>query len=94
MLRSYDVQFRVKIADGFDVADTLQSAKLCRDILEHESIPDDLDGVERVTPYAFIVLFADAGVTDASIPGHTAAQTKTAVAELFSAEHMFAQFIN
>jgi hypothetical protein len=47
-----------------------------------------------VTPFAFIMLFPDASVSDASIPGHTAAQTKAAVADLFGAEHMFAQFIN
>jgi hypothetical protein len=91
--RDYSVSMRVKIVDGFDIAGALQSAKLCRSILEHEAIPDAPDGVERITPYAFVVLFADAAVTDASLPGRTAAQAKTAVGTLFNAERMFAQFI-
>jgi hypothetical protein len=91
--RNYTVALRVKIVDGFDMSAALQSAKLCRSILENEAIPDSLDGVERVVPYAFIVVFADAAVTDASIPDHTAAQTKAAVQSLFNAERMFAQFI-
>jgi len=93
-LRSYAVPVRIKIVDGFDIAGSLQSAKLCRSILEHESIPGAPDGLELITPYAFVVLFPDAAVSDASIPGQTAAETKAAVGALFNAEHMFAQFIN
>lgn len=91
--RDYTVSMRVKIADGFDVAGALQSAKLCRSILEHEAIPDSPKGVERIIPYAFLTLFSDSAVTDASLPGHTAAQAKAAVRALFNAERMFAQFI-
>jgi len=91
--RDFTVSVRVKIADGFDVAGSLQSAKLCRSILEHESVPDDLPGVDRTTPYALVTIFADAAVTDASLPGLSAAQAKTAVSALFSGERMFAQFI-
>jgi hypothetical protein len=91
--RDFTVYVRVKIADGFDVAGALQSAKLCRSILEHESVPDSLDGVERTRPYAFVTVFADAAVTDTSLPGLTAAQAKTAVSTLFAGERMFAQFI-
>jgi len=91
--RDFTVYLRVKIADGFDVAGALQSAKLCRSILEHESMPDTLDGVERTIPYALVTVFADAAVTDASLPGLTAAQAKTAVAAVFAGERMFAQFI-
>lgn len=93
VVRDFTVQMRVKIADGFDVAGALQSAKLCRSILEHESVPDNLAGVERTTPYAFITVFADSAVTDTSLPGLTAAQAKTAVASVFAGERMFAQFI-
>jgi hypothetical protein len=92
--RDYTVSIRVKMVDGFDVANALQSAKLCRSILEHEAIPDSPDGVKRIVPYVFITLFADAAVTDTSLPGQTAAQAKTAVQALFGAERMFAQFIN
>jgi hypothetical protein len=91
--RDFTVSVRVKIADGFDVAGALQAAKLCRSILEHESIRDPLAGVERSVPYALITIFADAAVTDASLPGLTAAQAKTAVSTLFAGERMFAQFI-
>ena len=55
--RDYTVSMRVKIADGFDVAGALQSAKLCRSILEHEAIPDSPKEVERIIPYAFVTLF-------------------------------------
>jgi hypothetical protein len=91
--RDYTVSLRVKIADGFDVAGALQSAKLCGSILEHEAIPDSPAGVERIKPYALVTLFADSAVTDTSLPGQTAAQAKTAVKALFIAERMFAQFI-
>ena len=92
-MRNFTVSVRVKIADGFDVAGALQSAKLCRSILENESVPDTVAGVERTTPYAMVTIFADAAVTDASIPGLTAAQAKAAVGALFAEERMFAQFI-
>jgi len=91
--RDFTVSMRVKIADGFDVAGALQSAKLCRNILEHEAVPDDLDGVERITPFAFVTIFSDAAVTDTSLPNMTAVQAKAAVQALFSGENMFAQFI-
>jgi hypothetical protein len=91
--RDYTVSLRVKIADGFDVAGALQSAKLCGSILEHEAIPNWPAGVERIKPYALVTLFADSAVTDTSLPGQTAAQAKTAVKALFNAERMFAQFI-
>jgi hypothetical protein len=91
--RNFTVSLRVKVADGFDVAGALQSAKLCRSILEHEAIPDTLVGVERTTPFAFVTIFADAAVTDTSLPGLSAAQAKTAVEALFAGERMFAQFI-
>jgi hypothetical protein len=91
--RDYGISLRVKIADGFDVAAALQSAKLCSSILEREAIPDLPDGVERIKPYTFITLFADSAVTDQSLPGFTAVQAKAAVMGLFNAERMFAQFI-
>jgi hypothetical protein len=91
--RNFTVSVRVKIADGFDVSGALQAAKLCRSILEHESIRHPLAGVERTVPYALITIFADAAVTDNSLPGLTAAQAKTAVSALFAGERMFAQFI-
>jgi hypothetical protein len=91
--RDFTVSVRVKIADGFDVSGALQAAKLCRSILEHESIRDPLAGVERTVPYALITIFADAAVTDTSLPGLTAAQAKTAVSTLFAGERLFAQFI-
>jgi hypothetical protein len=91
--RDFTVSVAVKIADGFDVAGALQAAKLCRSILEHESIRDSLAGVERTVPYVLATIFADAAVTDTSLPGLTAVQAKTAVSALFAGERMFAQFI-
>lgn len=94
VLRSYEVSLRVQISDRLDVAGALQSAKLCRSILEYENIPDAPDGVERISPFAFVALFPDATVTDDSLPDFTAAQAKAAIGDLFKAEHMFATFIN
>jgi len=91
--RDFTVSVAVKIVDGFDVAAALQAAKLCRSILEHESIRDRLAGVERTVPYVLVTIFADAAVTDTSLPGLTAVQAKTAVSALFASERMFAQFI-
>jgi hypothetical protein len=90
--RDFTVSLRFKIVDGFDVAGALQSAKLCRGILENETVPDTLDGIERVTPYLFVTMFSDAAVTDSSLPGMTAVQARAAVRALFNAERMFAQF--
>jgi hypothetical protein len=52
-----------------------------------------LDGVDTAQPAAFVTLFADAAVTDTSIPGMTPAQAKTTVAALFAQESMFSLFI-
>jgi hypothetical protein len=92
--RSFTVHLQVKIADGFDVAGALQSAKLCRSILEQDAIPELGDGIERTTPFTFVTVFADAAVTDSSLPGLTANEAKTAVRALFNNERMFAQFIS
>jgi hypothetical protein len=91
--RSFDLPVRVLIADGFDVAGALQAAKLCRSILDYETVSAGGDEVEQKTRHAFTTLFADAAVTDASLPGLTAAQAKAAVQGLFAAERMFALFI-
>lgn len=91
--RNFTVSLRVKIADGFDVAGALQSAKLCRSILESEGAATGGPGVGKATAYTFITLFADSAVSDASLPGLTADQAKGAVRTLFSAERMFAQFV-
>jgi hypothetical protein len=92
-VRNYEISVCVKISDGFDVAAALQSAKLCRSILEHETIPEQLDGIERTMPYTFVTVFPNAAVTDDSIPGQTAAEAKSAASTLFAAERMFAHFI-
>lgn len=91
--RDFAVSMRVKIVDGFDVAGSLQAAKLCRDILEHEANPGSLDGVDVTASVAMVTLFQDSAVTDTSLPGLTAAAAKTAVKALFSGERMFAQFV-
>lgn len=91
--RDFTVSMRVKIVDGFDVAGSLQAAKLCRDILEHEASPGSLDGVDRTTAFAMVTLFQDSAVTDNSLPGLTAATAKAAVKALFAGERMFAQFV-
>ena len=92
--RDFTVSMRVKVVDGFDVAGSLQAAKLCRDIIEHEASVNAIDGVDRTTSVAMVTLFQDSAVTDTSLPGMTAAAAKTAVQTLFAGEQMFAQFIS
>jgi hypothetical protein len=91
--RPFTVPMRVKIADGFDVAAALQSAKLCSSILQSTAIPDDIDGVDKKSAYAFVTVFDSTAVDAAPIPGFTTDQAKDAVRALFASELMFAHFI-
>lgn len=75
------------------VVEALQSAKLCRSILEGEaSSAEELDEVEVKTPFAFVVIFPDASVGDDFFPGLTAAQSKANIKSIFTAENMVAHF--
>ncbi len=83
------VQFQTE----FSVCESLQAAKLCRSIFENEEdFLTDVDGATVITPYAFVVVFPSAAVTDETIPGLTAAQVFSSVQTLFEAEHVLAFF--
>ncbi|HKO43848.1 MAG TPA: hypothetical protein VJU84_11280 [Pyrinomonadaceae bacterium] len=92
-----DRTFRANVCVQFQaepkIAEALQSAKLCRSILEGEASSSEvLDEVEVKTPFAFLVMFPDASVGDDFIPGLTAAQVKTNIKNIFASENMIAHF--
>jgi hypothetical protein len=90
--------FRANVCVQFQaeakIAEALQSAKLCRSILEGEaSSVEVLDEVEVKTPFAFVVIFPDASVGDNFVPGLNAAQAKANIKTIFAAENMVAHFL-
>jgi hypothetical protein len=83
------VQFQPELK----ISEAMQSAKLCRSILENErDFVDVFNGGEIEKPYAFVVIFADSAVTNETLPNLTAVQVKAMVKGLFQAEGMFAHF--
>jgi hypothetical protein len=91
--RNYPVNVCVQVREDVAVREALQGAKLCRGILENQGdFAGDVAGADVLTPYAFVVVFPDALVTDATVPGLTAAQFKAGVRSLFAAENLLAQF--
>jgi hypothetical protein len=76
------------------IAEALQSAKLCRSILENErDFVQTMDGGIIDTPYAFVVIFSDSVIQDNALPNLTAAQIKAGIKSLFQAERMLAHFL-
>jgi hypothetical protein len=89
--------FRANVCVQFQpepkIVEALQSAKLCRSIMEGEAgAAETLDEVEIKTPFAFVVIFPDASVGDDFFPGLNAAQTKTNIKTMFAVENMVAHF--
>jgi hypothetical protein len=74
------------------IVEALQSAKLCRSILEGEASAEILDEAEVKTPFAFVVVFPDTSIGNDFFPGLSAAQTKTRIKSIFEAENMVAHF--
>jgi hypothetical protein len=89
--------FRANVCVQFQpearIVEALQSAKLCRSILECEAMSvETLDEVEVKTPFAFVVMFPDASVGADFFRGQTAAESKTNIQTIFAAENMVAHF--
>lgn len=82
-----------KIDDSFDLRTSLEDAKLTRSILAADAALSVPEGLVQQLPYAFITIFPDSSVTDATVSGFTAAQTKSAAQALFASEQMFAYFL-
>jgi len=92
--RNYKVNVCVQFQAEFKIGEPLQTAKLCRSILENEKdFPQNFDDGEINTPYAFVVIFADSAIVDGAFPNLTAAQIKTDIKSLFQAERMVAHFV-
>jgi len=91
--RRFRVTVCVQIQSEVRVGEALQAAKLSRAVLDGETaFVATNHEYEIVRAHAFLVLFPDASVTDATLPGMTAAQTKTGIRNLFRSEGMLAHF--
>jgi hypothetical protein len=91
--RTFPVSVCVKFQPDLNVSDALQAAKLCRVVMEKETdfMPNP-NGAELKTPYVIVTVYPDSVVKDNVIPGLTAAQIRTEVQSVFSAEGMVANF--
>jgi hypothetical protein len=91
--RDFHLNVCVQFQPELKINEALQTAKLSRSILENEyDSMSNFDGGEIKTPYAFVVIFADAAVVDGALPNLTAAQIKAGIKDLFQGEHMLAHF--
>ena|SRR5260221_4599900 len=92
--RNFALNVCVQFQPELKISEALQSAKLCRSILENErDYADTFDGGEIATPYAFVVIFADSAVQDGALPNLSAAQIKASTKSLFQTERMLAHFL-
>lgn len=92
--RNYKLNVYVQFQAELKIGEALQTAKLCRSILENEKdFMQAFDDGEINTPYAFVVIFADSAVVDGALPNLTAAQIKTGIRSLFQTERMVAHFV-
>jgi hypothetical protein len=93
-LRNFRVNVCVKFQPKLNVAEALQTAKLCRSILENErDFAKSFEGVEVKMPYVFVTIFPESVAVDNAIPGLNANQIKQGVQDLFTAEGMLARFL-
>lgn len=91
--RVFPVTVCVKFQPDLNISDALQAAKLCRAVMEKETdFNPSSDGAEVKTPYVIVTVYPDSVVKDNAIPGLTAAQIRTEVQSLFTAEGMVANF--
>jgi hypothetical protein len=92
--RDFRLNLCVQFQTELKVGEALQTAKLCRSILENEKdFVQTLDDGEIHTPYAFIIIFAESAVVDGALPDLSAVQIKAGIRSLFQAERMIAHFI-
>lgn len=91
--RTYRVNVCVKFQPELKIEEALQSAKLCRSVLENErDFAETFEGGAIKVPYVFVVIFPDSVVKNNAIPGLTATQIKTSIKALLAAEKMLAHF--
>lgn len=91
--RTFTLGVCVKFQADLNVSDALQNAKLTRSVMQRElDYLPQIQGTDVRNPYAFVTVFPDAVAVDGAIPGLTAAQIRTGVQNLFTAEGMVAHF--
>jgi len=91
--RTFRINVCVQIQPELKVAEALQSAKLCRSIMENErQHTEQFDGGDVSTPFSFVTVFQDSLVVNNAIGTLTAAQARTGIKQLFTNEGMFAHF--
>lgn len=91
--QTYPLNVCVLIRETFAAREALQSAKICRLILEKEQDHHtSVAGATVITPYAFVVVFPGASVVDGTISGMDATKVKASALTLFQAENMFCLF--
>jgi hypothetical protein len=91
--RTFRANVCVQFQPELKIAEAIQTAKICRSIMENERMSAEvLKDVEVKTPFAFVVIFPDAIVGEDFIPGLSAAQAKANIKSLFAAENMLAHF--
>lgn len=92
-IRKFKINICVKLQPDLKIANTLQTAKLCRSILENErNFAKEFKGGEIKTPYIFVIIFPENAVSNNVIPGLTASQIKASVKNIFENESMLAHF--
>lgn len=92
--RTFPLNVCIQLQSEFKITEALQSAKLCRSILENErDFASTFDGGDIETPYAFVVIFPNSAVVDGTIPDLTAPQIKAGTKSLLQAERMLAHFV-
>jgi hypothetical protein len=92
--RHFPLNICVLLQSDLQLGEALRVAKLCRNILENErDFVATFRGTDVETPFAFVVLFPDAAVSNGSLPNLTAAQIKTMTTDLFNSERMLARFV-
>jgi len=91
--RNFRVNVCVQLQPELKIVEALQAGKLCRSILENErDFADTFEGGEITTPYVFVIMFPDSAVIDNAIPGLNAAEIRSNIQALFTAERMIAHF--
>jgi hypothetical protein len=92
--RNFSLNVCVQFQPELKISEALQSAKLCRSILENErDFAQTFNGGDIETPYAFVVIFADSVIQDNAVGNLTRAQIKSGIKSLFQAEGILAHFL-
>jgi hypothetical protein len=92
--KTFRLNVCAQIQNALAVSEALQSAKLCRGMLEsNNEYARTFTGGEIETPFAMVAIFPDSLVVNNAIGSLTAAQIRTGIQQLFANEKMFAQFV-